>query len=246
MAGELDGQVAIVTGSVRRIGRAIALKLAAGGAAIVVNAKSSADEAEAVRREIEELGGRALVRLADVADERAVQGMAEDALAAFGRIDILVNNAAIRRDDPFMTLDLAAWRQVTSIILDGAFNCCRAVMPAMLAAGYGRIVNIGGVSAHLGAPNRAHVIAAKTGLVGLTRALATEFAQAGITVNCVVPGQIGGPRSASSGTGSHGETRVGRKGTVEEVADAVVFLARPDSAFITGQSLHVSGGMFMP
>jgi 3-oxoacyl-[acyl-carrier protein] reductase len=246
MAGEFDGQVAIVTGGVRRIGRATALKLAAGGAALVVNAKSSADEAEAVRREIEELGGRALVRLADVTDERAVQGMVEDALAAFGRIDILVNNAAIRRDDPFLELDLAAWRQVTGIILDGAFNCCRAVMPAMVAARYGRIVNIGGVSAHLGAPNRAHVIAAKTGLVGLTRALATEFAQAGITVNCVVPGQIGGQRSASSGTGSHGETLVGRKGTVEEVADAVVFLARPDSAFITGQSLHVSGGMFMP
>lgn len=246
MSGEFEGQVAIVTGGVRRIGRAIALQLSTGGAAIVINAKSSADEAETLRREIEAGGGRAIVRLADVTDERAVQGMADDALEAFGRIDILVNNAAIRRDEPFLAMDLAAWRAVTGIILDGAFLCSRAVMPAMVEAGYGRIVNIGGVSAHLGAPNRAHVIAAKTGLVGLTRALATEFALQGITVNCVVPGQIGGQRSAGSGSGSHGETLIGRKGTVEEVADAVVFLARPDSAFITGQSIHVSGGMFMP
>jgi 3-oxoacyl-[acyl-carrier protein] reductase len=242
----LHGQVALVTGSARRIGRAMALALAQDGASVVVNARSSRTEAEAVAAEIDTLGGRALVHLADVTDEAAVEHMTEAAVAAFGRLDILVNNAAIRGETPFLEMSLTQWREITAVILDGAFLCSRAALRRMTANGYGRIVNIGGVSAHLGATRRAHVGAAKAGLVGLTRALAAEFAKSGITVNCVVPGRIGGERSATSGHGISHPTLVGREGTPEEVAEIVRTLCGPAGGFITGQTIHVSGGVYMP
>jgi 3-oxoacyl-[acyl-carrier protein] reductase len=244
--GPLYGQVALVTGSVRRIGRAMALALAQDGAAVVINARSSRAEAEAVAAEIDTLGGRALVHLADVTDEAAVERMTEAAVAAFGRLDILVNNAAIRGETPFLEMSLTQWREITAVILDGAFLCSRAALRRMTANGYGRIVNISGVSAHLGAARRAHVGAAKAGLVGLTRALAAEFAKSGITVNCVVPGRIGGERSATAGHGISHPTLVGREGTPEEVAEIVRTLCGPAGGFITGQTIHVSGGLYMP
>ena len=191
-AAQLEGRVALVTGAVRRIGRAIALALAGDGAAVVINTRSSRAEAEAVAAEIEAAGGRALVHLADVTDEAAVQAMVEAALERFGRLDILVNNAADRRQTPLTEISLAEWRHITGIIVDGAFLCARACLPPMIAGGGGTIVNIGGVSAHTGAHNRAHVITAKAALVGLTKAIAVEFADRGITANCVVPGRIGG------------------------------------------------------
>jgi 3-oxoacyl-[acyl-carrier protein] reductase len=242
----LRGQVALVTGSVRRIGKATALALAHDGAAVVVNARSSRAEADAVAAEIDRAGGRALVHLADVTDESAVERMTEAAVAAFGRLDIVVNNAANRGDDPFLDMSLTQWRNITSVILDGAFLCSRAALPHMVANGYGRIVNIGGVSAHLGAARRAHVGTAKAGLIGLTRALAAEFAGNGVTVNCVVPGRIGGERSATSGHGISHPTLVGREGTPGEVAEVVRTLCGPAGGFITGQTIHVSGGLFMP
>jgi 3-oxoacyl-[acyl-carrier protein] reductase len=242
----LHGQVALVTGGVRRIGRAMALAFARDGAAVVINARSSRAEAEAVAAEIETLGGRALVHLADVIDEGAVERMADAAVAAFGRLDILVNNAAIRGEAPFLDMTLKQWREITGVILDGAFLCSRAALRPMVASGYGRIINIGGVSAHLGAARRAHVGAAKAGLVGLTRALAAEFADKGVTVNCVVPGRIGGERSATSGHGISHPTLVGREGTVDEVAEMIRTLCGPAGGFITGQTIHVSGGLFMP
>ncbi|MFL5458193.1 MAG: SDR family oxidoreductase [Myxococcales bacterium] len=249
-AGLLQGHVAIVTGGVRRIGKAIGLALAREGAAVVVNARSSREEAEETAREIEALGGRAMVQIADVTDEDAVARMISAVIEAFGRIDILVNNAAIRREAPFTEMTLRDWREILGIVLDGAFLMSRAVLPHMVQAGSGRIVNIGGVSAHTGAYERAHVAAAKAGLVGLTRALAVEFAERGITVNCVVPGKIGGKRSATSGHGGAlpggGHPLVGREGRPEEVAEAVRMLCLPTGAFITGQSIHVSGGLYMP
>jgi 3-oxoacyl-[acyl-carrier protein] reductase len=249
-AGLLQGQVAIVTGGVRRIGKAIGLALAREGAAVVVNARSSREEAEETAREIEALGGRAMVQIADVTDEDAVARMISAVIEALGRIDILVNNAAIRREAPFTEMTLRDWREILGIVLDGAFLMSRAVLPHMVQAGSGRIVNIGGVSAHTGAYERAHVAAAKAGLVGLTRALAVEFAERGITVNCVVPGKIGGKRSATSGHGGAlpggGHPLVGREGRPEEVAEAVRMLCLPTGAFITGQSIHVSGGLYMP
>jgi 3-oxoacyl-[acyl-carrier protein] reductase len=249
-AGLLQGHVAIVTGGVRRIGKAIGLALAREGAAVVVNARSSREEAEETAREIEALGGRAMVQIADVTDEDAVARMISAVIEAFGRIDILVNNAAIRREAPFTEMTLRDWREILGIVLDGAFLMSRAVLPHMVQAGSGRIVNIGGASAHTGAYERAHVAAAKAGLVGLTRALAVEFAERGITVNCVVPGKIGGKRSATSGHGGAlpggGHPLVGREGRPEEVAEAVRMLCLPTGAFITGQSIHVSGGLYMP
>jgi 3-oxoacyl-[acyl-carrier protein] reductase len=163
----------------------------------------------------------------------------------FGRVDILVNNAANRAERPFIEMSLGDWRAITSVILDGAFLCSRAVLPHMVRNNNGRIINIGGLSAHLGAANRAHVGAAKTGLVGLTRALAMEFAGKGITVNCVVPGQIGGQRSSSSGRGTSHHPPVGREGTPQEVAEIIRTLCLPSGGYITGQTIHVNGGLYL-
>ena len=242
----LEGHVAIVTGGVRRIGKAIGLALARDGAAVVVNARSSHKEAEATAAEIEAAGGRALVHIADITDETAVAGMFEAAMKQFGRIDILVNNAANREQVPFTEMTFAQWRAYTSVILDGAFLCSRAALRHMAGAKYGRIINIGGVSAHMGAAERAHVGTAKAGLVGLTRALALEFADRGITVNCVVPGRIGGERSATFPYGVAPPAPVGRDGYAEEVADMVHHLCLPNGGYITGQTIHVSGGLYLP
>jgi 3-oxoacyl-[acyl-carrier protein] reductase len=247
LGGEpLAGRVALVTGSVRRIGRATALALSALGADLVITARSSTREAQAVADEIAARGGRALVHMADLMDEGAVAGLVAEAVERFGGLDILVNNASLRIDRPLLDMSLAEWRQINGVILDGAFLCCRAAIPHMLARSFGRIVNIGGISAHVGAPNRAHVVTAKAGLVGFTRALAHEFADGGITVNCVVPGKIGGTRSATSGKGIHGDPLVPRLGVPEDVARAVAHLCMPDADYITGQTLHVSGGMYLP
>ncbi|MDB5575329.1 MAG: short-chain dehydrogenase/reductase, partial [Bradyrhizobium sp.] len=165
MAGsnELSGKVAIVTGAGRNIGRAIALALADGGASVVVNARSNRTEAEAVVREIEAAGGRALVHIGDVADPAAVQAMADAAVKQFGRIDILVNNAALRREKSFNEMSYAEWREIMNVTLDGTFHCAKACLPALRASGAGTIVNIGGLSAHTGAKDRAHVVTAKAG-----------------------------------------------------------------------------------
>ena len=247
---ELAGQVALVTGGARRIGRAIALALARQGATIVVNAKTSRDEAEDAVREIEALGGTARAMLADVTDEAAVAGMFAAVGRDLGGVDILINNAATRREAVFTDISLAEWHAIMAVVLDGAFLCSRAVVPGMLAKGRGSIVNIGGVTAHIGATRRAHVLAAKAGLVGLTKALAVEYGHAGITVNCVVPGRIGGARSAASGPGGAipggGHPLVGREGVPEDVAAAVTLLCGPGGRYITGQAIHVSGGIYLP
>ncbi len=243
----LAGKVAVVTGASRNIGRAIALILAGEGAAIVVNAVTNAADAKAVAGEITAAGGRAIHHLADVRDESAVNAMAAAAVEAFGRIDILVNNAAVRRHHPIAELSFAEWREITGIILDGAFLCAKACLPHMRAAGGGAIVNIGGVSAHIGAPDRAHVMAAKAGLVGLTKALAVELAGDGITANCVVPGTIDTVRGGSAGQQanfSHASL-VERLGKPEEIAAMVRHLCLPEGGYITGQTIHVSGGRYL-
>jgi 3-oxoacyl-[acyl-carrier protein] reductase len=241
VANELKGRAAIVTGAGRNIGRAIALALASAGASVVVTARTSREEIDAVAAET---GGLAV--LADVRDEQAVKQMVARTLERFGRIDILVNNAAIRAVEPIEGISLARWREVTSIILDGAWNCSHACAEALKGAS-GTIVNIGGMSAHTGALGRPHVVAAKAGLVGLTRALAHDLAPH-VTVNCVVPGLIDTQRGASSGASAHQgrrESPLGRRGTPEEIAAAVRFLASPGARYITGQTLHVNGGAFL-
>jgi 3-oxoacyl-[acyl-carrier protein] reductase len=246
-ANELEGRVALVTGASRNIGRAIALALAEAGAAVVVNARVALDEARAVVKEIEARGGRAVASLADVTDEQAVEAMVRATVDNLGRLDILVNNAAVRDVTPIDSIDYATWKRITGIILDGAFLTTKASLRALRASGAGAIVNIGGMSGHTGAAGRPHVVAAKLGLVGLTRALAHDLAPDRITVNCVVPGLIDTQRGSSSGskTPHLRETIIGRHGTVEEVAAAVRFLAGPDARYITGQELHVNGGAYL-
>jgi 3-oxoacyl-[acyl-carrier protein] reductase len=234
---ELQGRVAIVTGAARNIGRAIALELAAAGAAVVVNARSSKAEIEALAAET---GGLAL--LADVTDPQAVERMVARTLERFGRLDVLVNNAAVRAVEPIEGITLARWREVTGVILEGAWICAKACLAPLRGSGVGAIVNIGGMSAHTGAAGRPHVVAAKAGLVGLTRALAHDLAPERVTVNCVVPGLIETERRSPSA--HRGESALGRRGTPQEVAAAVRFLAGPGARYITGQTLHVNGGGF--
>ena len=244
--GDLQGRAAIVTGSARNIGRAIARALADAGAAVVINARSSEAEAEAVAKEIRDAGGRATARIADVGTPEGAAALVGVALDHFGRVDILVNNAAVRREIDFARLDYEEWRAILATILDGAYLCAHAALPHLIAAGGGSIVNIGGLSSYTGAARRAHVIAAKAGLVGLTRALAHDLAPHAITVNCVAPGLIDtrrrGPEPAHHA--SHA-TLVGRRGTPEEIAAVVRFLCGPDARYITGQTLHANGGVFM-
>jgi 3-oxoacyl-[acyl-carrier protein] reductase len=245
---ELTGKVAIVTGAGRNIGRAIALALADGGASIVVNARSNRAEADAVVREIESSGGTALAYLGDVADATAVQAMADAAVRQFGRIDILVNNAALRREKPFAEMSYAEWRAILDVTLDGAFHCTKACLPALRKSEAGTIVNIGGLSAHTGAKNRAHVVTAKAGIIGFTRALAHDLADDGITVNCVVPGLIGTPRPKDRPEPAHHlthQTIKGERGTPEDVAAAVRFLCSPGARYITGQAIHANGGAYL-
>jgi 3-oxoacyl-[acyl-carrier protein] reductase len=245
---ELTGKVAIVTGAGRNIGRAIALALADGGASVVVNARSNRAEAESVAREIEAAGGKALVHIGDVADAAAVEAMADAAARHFGRIDILVNNAALRREKPFAEMDYAEWREIMNVTLDGAFHCVKACLPALRRSRGGTIVNIGGLSAHTGARDRAHVITAKAGMVGFTRALAHDLAADDITVNCVVPGLIRTPRPKDRPEPAHHlthQTITGKRGTPEDVAAMVRFLCGPAARSINGQAIHANGGAYL-
>jgi 3-oxoacyl-[acyl-carrier protein] reductase len=245
---ELTGKVAIVTGAGRNIGRAIALALADAGAAILVNARSNQAEAEEVACEIAAAGGKAVAHVGNVADEKAVQAMADAAVGRFGRIDILVNNAALRREKPFAAMDYTEWREILNVTLDGAFHCTKACLPALRASGAGTIVNIGGLSAHTGAANRAHVVTAKAGIVGFTRALAYDLAGDGITVNCVVPGLIGTPRPKDRPEPAHHlthDTITGARGRPDDVAAVVRFLCTPAARYITGQAIHANGGAYL-
>ena len=247
-SNELIGKVAIVTGAGRNIGRAIALALADGGASVVVNVRSNRAEAEAVVREIEATGGRALLHIGDVAEAAAVQAMADAAVTQFGRIDILVNNAALRREKSFNEMSYAEWREIMNVTLDGAFHCAKACLPALRASGAGTIVNIGGLSAHTGAKDRAHVVTAKAGIIGFTRALAHDLASDGISVNCVVPGLIGTPRPKGQPEPAHHlthQTISGERGRPEDVAATVRFLCGPGARYINGQAIHANGGAYL-
>jgi len=248
MTKELTGKVAVVTGAGRNIGRAIALTLAEAGASIVVNARSNRAEAEAVAGEIVSSGGKALVHIGDVADAVAVQAMADAAMKQFGRIDCLVNNAALRREKKFAEMDYREWREILDVTLDGTFHCVKACLAGLRESGAGTIVNIGGLSAHTGAKDRAHVVAAKAGIIGFTRALAHDLADDGIIVNCVVPGLIGTPRPKDRPEPAHHlthQTITGERGRPDDVAAMVRFLCGPGARYINGQAIHANGGAYL-
>ena len=248
MSEELDGRVALVTGAGRNIGRAIARALAAGGAKVIVNVRSNRAEADEVVRAIERDGGKAVALVADVVDEGAVGRMVAEAARQFGRIDYLVNNAALRNERHFEEMSFAEWREVLGVTLDGAFHCAKACLPHLKASGAGALVNIGGLSAHTGSKHRAHVIAAKAGLVGFTRALAHDLAGDGVTVNLVAPGTIDTARRTDVTQPAHhltNNTLTGKRGAPEDVAATVRFLCGPGARYITGQTIHVNGGAFL-
>jgi 3-oxoacyl-[acyl-carrier protein] reductase len=247
---EQTSRVALVTGAGRNIGRAIALALAGDGVAIAVNVRTSKDQAQAVVSEITAAGGKAIMCLADVTDRKAVDAMIEQVRKTYGRLDILVNNAAIRDESPFEQTDFSAWRHALEVCLDGAFHCSQAALPLLKQSDAGTIVNIGGLTAHTGASHRVHVVTAKAGLVGMTRALAHELAPHNITVNCVAPGLIDTDRSARSATLTphhHAERKnlLGRRGLPGEIAEAVRWLSGPGGRYITGQVMHVNGGAYL-
>jgi 3-oxoacyl-[acyl-carrier protein] reductase len=243
---ELAGKVALVTGGARNIGRAIARSLAAGGASVMVNAKTSRAEAE---KTVEMIGSKAAVHIADVTRPDEVQALVDATVERFGRLDFLVNNAAVRYETPFSSMKFEEWRQVLAIVLDGAFLCAQAVLPHLKNAGGGTIVNIGGQTGHRGAADRAHVITAKAGLAGMTKALAMDLAPHKITVNCVVPGTIESQRGLPGvpDRPAHRMTvpPIGRRGEPEEIAAMVRMLCGPDARYITGQAIHVNGGGYL-
>ena len=242
----LEGKTALVTGSGRNIGRAIILKLAEDGANVVVNARTNKEEAEAVAAEARALGVVALPYVADVSERQQVTSMFAAAAEQFGGVDILVSNAAIRPRKPFTELTYADWEWVRGVVLDGAFHVAHAAVPNMVKNGYGRIVFFTGDGAFTGTATRSHVSAAKMGVIGLARGLASEFAPKNIRVNVISPGRIDTSRDMAwypqGGMTDTSDIPVGRLGSVDDIAAATMFLINDDCGFMSGQTLHVNGG----
>ncbi|MEQ8355795.1 MAG: SDR family oxidoreductase [Kiloniellaceae bacterium] len=249
MDGVETQRIAIVTGAARNIGRAAALSLGQLGFDVVVHSGTDEAGAEETARLVAADDVRAAVVLGDLTDKATAAALVQ-AARDLGTPAVLVNNAALRRAVAFEEMDLGEWRKVLAINLDAAFLCSRAVIGEMLAAGWGRIVNIGGLSGHAGAAGRAHVVTSKAALVGFSKALAIEYAGRGVTANCVVPGEIETERGVSAGArGQHpgkGPPPVGRRGRPDEVAAVIAHLCGPRSDYLTGQTFHVNGGAYLP
>jgi 3-oxoacyl-[acyl-carrier protein] reductase len=245
--GRLEGKVALVTGSGRNIGRATVLKLAQEGANVIVNARSNEQEVNAVVREAQEFGVKATGILADMGNKAQVEAMAAKALSEFGRVDILINNAAIRPHKPFLELTDADWELVRGVVLDGALYLTRALIGKMVENKYGQVLFFVGDGAYSGrGSGRAHLSAAKMALIGFARGLASEFAPHNIRVNVVSPGSIDTRRDNPEWYGGRPPDAsgipLGRQGKIDEIAATCMFLVTDDGGFITGQTIHVNGG----
>ena len=246
----LIDKIAIVTGASRGIGRAIALELAAQGAGVVVNYNSSADAAQEVVQQIEEIGGQAIAVQANVSELAEAQALIKAALDAFGRIDILVNNAGTTRDMLLMMMKEDDWDVVLDTNLKSMFNCCKAVLRPMLRQkSGGRIVNISSIVGIAGQGGQTNYAASKAGIIGFTKALAKEMGPRQITVNAVAPGYF--PTALTAAVPDDLMNRaldlipLGRLGEVEEVAHVVTFLASDRAGYITGEVIKVDGGLAM-
>jgi len=249
MSGALTGQVALVTGGSRGIGRAIALRLAAAGATVVVNFRENSAAAEETVGLIAAAGGRSSTSRFDVGDAEAVRVGVQNIVDEHGRLDLLVNNAGVSVDALLLRLKEEDWERVLRTNLTGVFHCTKAAVRAMVRARYGRIVNLTSVVAEMGNAGQAAYAAAKAGVIGLTKSLAREVAARGITVNAVAPGLVETDMTAGLDDRQRSfYTNVipaGRIATPEDVAAAVAFLASPEAGYITGQVLHVNGGLYM-
>ena len=247
MSLPLRGKVALVSGAGKNIGRTIALTLAQDGASIVVNGRSDKAAVDGVVAEIVKAGGKAIAAMGDVSDPAVPPRLAEEAAKAFGGVDILVSNAGLRKQTPFLDMSFDEWRGIMSVALDGAFLLGKAIVPQMVKRGGGAFVAISGISTHVGTPNRCHVSASKSGLEGLMRALAVELAPHRITCNALAPGAIDTTRGASAGPRpvENRPIPLKRFGTVDEIAAMVRLLVGPQGTFITGQTIHVNGGEFL-
>ena len=248
MAGALDGQVAVVTGASRGIGRACAIALAAEGASVVVNYASNAEAAHGCRRAIEDLGGKALVVRADISNADEAKALIEQAEQEFGKVDILVNNAGINRDRTIQRMSTEEWDEVIQTDLSSIFYTTNAVIGGMRERNYGRIINMSSIIGQTGNLGQANYAAAKAGMVAFTKTAAKEFARFGITVNAICPGFIE-TEMVSALSDEIKETLLaqipaGRFGTAEEVAATVRFLCT-DGAFYTGAQLSLNGGQYM-
>ena len=245
----LQDRSVLITGAASGIGLACVKAFAAEGANLAICARDGA-KLEATAAEVRKAGVRCLAVVADLKTGDSCRAVIDGAAREFGRIDVLVNNAANRREAPLADISADDWHATLRVVLDGAFFCTQGALALLKASPRAAVVNIGGLTAHTGAANRVHVVTAKAGLVGMTRALAHDFADSGITVNCVAPGMLDTQRdsaSASAQPAHHAKHRplLGRRGSAQEVADSVRFLASDGARFITGQVLHVNGGTYL-
>lgn len=245
----LDGKIAVVTGASRGIGKAIAKKLAALGATVIINYNGSAEKAEAVRQEILTAGDRAEAIQCDVSDFAACEAFFKDVISRFGRIDILINNAGITKDGLLLRMSEDDFSKVLDVNLKGAFNCIRFSARQMMKQRYGRIVNMASVVGIAGNAGQVNYVASKAGVIGLTKSAAKELASRGITINAIAPGMIETDMTRDLTDKVKDEMAkqipLRRFGQAEDVVEAAAFLVSDSAAYITGQVLHVDGGMVM-
>ena len=245
----LDNKIALVTGASRGIGKAIAIALAKSGATVVINYAGNINAAKEVESEINAINGKAIIFQADVSNVDAVENMIKAVVEQFGRIDILINNAGITRDNLLMRMKESDWDEVMNTNLKGVYNCTKSISRIMMKQRYGKIVNMTSVVGLTGNAGQANYAAAKAGVIGFTKSVAKEFASRGINVNAIAPGYISTDMTAvlSDEVKKDFAAKIpfGRIGQAEDVAEAVLFLVSDKSSYITGQTINVDGGMVM-